>query len=76
MDIAAIKEDRGDETKGSLRAGDARFRVNDLASAFEGGGHACAAGFTATKGVERFYPEFLKALQAHFREVDAGGGTD
>lgn len=70
VDIGAIIEDRGGEIKGSLRAKDARYRVNDLAARFNGGGHACAAGFTAKMKLDEFYPQFLEALREQFRAVD------
>ncbi len=74
VEIAALIEDRGSETKGSLRAKDERFRVNDLAGRFEGGGHACAAGFTVGLPFRDFYPGFVEALGKHLREVEAAGG--
>ncbi len=71
VDIGVIIEDRGNEIKGSLRAKDGRYRVNDLAALFNGGGHTCAAGFTVHMTMEVFYPKFLAALREQFRVVDA-----
>ncbi len=70
VDVGAIIEDRGNEVKGSLRAKDGRFRVNDLAARFGGGGHVCAAGFTVEMTMETFYPRFLEELREHFRAVE------
>ena len=70
VDIGVIIEDRGDEVKGSLRAKEARFRVNDLAARFGGGGHACAAGFSSRMKMDEFYPMFLEALREHFRAIE------
>jgi bifunctional oligoribonuclease and PAP phosphatase NrnA len=52
--------------KGSFRAKDPVHRVDQLARQFNGGGHACAAGFNPGEPMERFYPRFLAALEAHF----------
>ncbi len=70
VDVGAIIEDRGNEVKGSLRAKEGRFRVNDLAARFGGGGHVCAAGFTVQMTMETFYPRFLEELREHFRAVE------
>ncbi len=76
VDVGVILEDRGAEVKGSLRAKEPRFRVNDLAARFNGGGHACAAGFTATEAMDAFYPRFLEALRKHFTDVDAAPAAE
>ncbi len=73
VDIGVILEDRGVEIKGSFRAKDPRYRVCDLARHFGGGGHDCAAGFTVEMPFDSFYPNLLKVLLEHFREVDSGG---
>ena len=70
VDIGVIIEDRGEEVKGSLRAKEARFRVNDLAARFGGGGHSCAAGFSSRMTMDTFYPKFLEALGEHFRAIE------
>ncbi len=56
----------------SLRAKDARYRLDLLAKQFGGGGHACAAGLTVQDSCEHFLPRFLKEAVAHLeaREGD------
>lgn len=62
VQIGALLEYRKDSVKGSFRAKDAAMRVDLLAAKFNGGGHACAAGFNCDMKPEDFYPAMLKAL--------------
>ncbi len=52
--------------KGSFRAKDPVHRVDQLAARFNGGGHACAAGFNPEEPLETFYPKLRAALAEHF----------
>lgn len=70
VDIGAILEEMENGlTKGSLRATSASYRVDRVASAFGGGGHARAAGFTFSDPIEQFYPAFLEHLETHLQDV-------
>jgi len=71
VDIAGILEERPDGIKGSLRCKDLRFRVDQIAALFQGGGHACAAGFTARMSFEEFRPALIEAIPQRLDEVDA-----
>lgn len=62
--------------KGSLRAKDPAYRVDQVAKAFGGGGHACAAGFNVNDTtIEAFYLDVVAALERHLALVapDASG---
>ena len=47
VEIAALIEELPNGSKGSLRAKNPDYRVDEIASVFGGGGHHAAAGFTA-----------------------------
>ncbi|MDX2187920.1 MAG: DHH family phosphoesterase [Opitutaceae bacterium] len=51
VEIGVLLEERNGAVKGSLRAKDQVYRVDQLAALFGGGGHACAAGLNV-KGVK------------------------
>ncbi len=51
--------------KGSFRSKDPVYRVDQLAKQFNGGGHACAAGFNPEQPLQTFYPLLCEALTAH-----------
>jgi phosphoesterase RecJ-like protein len=72
VDVGVLLEERKGTLKGSLRAKDERFALHRLAQRFQGGGHACAAGFNLPESVAAFYPRFLAALAEHLRAADAG----
>ncbi|WP_309399548.1 DHH family phosphoesterase [Cerasicoccus maritimus] len=55
--------------KGSLRAKDANYRVDQVAKCFGGGGHATAAGFNVDSTIEKFYLEIVAKLEEHLAEV-------
>jgi len=55
--------------KGSLRAKENRYRVDQVAKRFGGGGHACAAGFNVDSTIEGFYLDMVAALEEHLEEV-------
>jgi phosphoesterase RecJ-like protein len=66
VEIGVLLEERDGMLKGSLRAKDARHRVDQLARKFNGGGHPCAAGFNPRMPLAEFYPILLAELAAHF----------
>lgn len=58
--------------KGSLRAKDPLVRVDLIAAQFNGGGHACAAGFNLNTSIEAFYPKIVAAVGERLNEIAAG----
>jgi bifunctional oligoribonuclease and PAP phosphatase NrnA len=72
VDIGVLLEERQGAIKGSLRAKETRYGMHRLAQRFDGGGHACAAGFNLRQTLETFYPQFLTALTEHLQAADAG----
>jgi len=70
VEIGILLEEYDDGTlKGSLRAKDPRYRVDQVAQQFGGGGHACAAGFNVDSNIETFYLEIVEALEKHLAVV-------
>lgn len=70
VDIGVLIEDRSGSLKGSLRAKDAFFRVDQVAKQFHGGGHACAAGLNVeNSSIAEFYPKLMKALGDHLDQL-------
>lgn len=68
--IAALLEQQPDGTvKGSLRSKFPEMQVNILASKFNGGGHACAAGFHSNVPFESFPEQFVKAVKEHLNQI-------
>jgi phosphoesterase RecJ-like protein len=72
VDIGVLIEERDGGIKASLRAKNPAMRVDRVAAQFNGGGHACAAGLSAT-GVTLadFRPRLVAALAAQLTAVDA-----
>ncbi len=69
VEIGVLLEERNGKIKGSLRAKDASFRVDILAKEFNGGGHACAAGFNVNQTWDEFYPKLVDAIGRHLAEA-------
>ncbi len=66
VQIGVMVEDRAGALKGSLRAKDPFFRVDQIAKLFGGGGHACAAGLNVEdSSLAEFYPVLIKAIGDH-----------
>ena len=61
-----LEEHKPGVLKGSFRSNDPVHRVDQLAKQFNGGGHACAAGFNPEMPLDAFYPVLKEALDAHF----------
>ena len=66
VEIGVLLEERGDQVKGSFRAKDPVHRVDQIAQQFNGGGHACAAGFNPYQPLETLRTNVLAALEIHF----------
>ncbi|MDX2111751.1 MAG: bifunctional oligoribonuclease/PAP phosphatase NrnA [Verrucomicrobiota bacterium] len=71
VEIGVLIEEHADFIKGSFRAKDAVHRVDQIAASFNGGGHACAAGFNPGKTLAEFRPLLIQRLEAHFAAIDA-----
>jgi phosphoesterase RecJ-like protein len=70
VEIGVLIEDRAGALKGSLRAKDPKFRVDQIAKQFGGGGHACAAGLNVeNSSIKEFYPQLMQAIGARFQEL-------
>ena len=68
--IAALLEEQKDGTvKGSLRSKFSKYQVDQLAARFNGGGHACAAGFHMTEPFITFPATFISAVQQHLTTI-------
>lgn len=73
VEIGVLLEETDGMMKGSFRAKNPVHRVDQLAIQFNGGGHACAAGFNPDSTLDEFYPRLVAALEKHFasmKEVD------
>ena len=66
VEIGILLEEHDGNLKGSFRAKDPVHRVDQLARQFNGGGHACAAGFNPESNLTEFYPRLVAALETHF----------
>ena len=63
-----LEEDKG-KIKGSLRSKDPVYRVDTIAQRFNGGGHACAAGFRIDATIDEFYPQLVAILEKHLHHT-------
>ena len=70
VEIGILLEERDGMLKGSFRAKDKVHRVDQLARQFNGGGHACAAGFNPETTLKEFYPRLIRALEEHFQSMN------
>jgi phosphoesterase RecJ-like protein len=71
VDIGVLIEERAGALKGSLRAKDPKYRVDQIAKHFGGGGHACAAGLNVEdSSIEVFYPKLMEAIGKHLKTID------
>jgi len=71
VEIGVLIEERADTIKASLRAKHASYRMDTVASQFNGGGHANAAGLNCPGTLDNFHPKFVAALTRCLAEVDA-----
>ena len=67
IEVGVLLEERNGALKGSLRAKDPKYRVDQIAQAFGGGGHACAAGLNVSEiDIEGFKPRLLAKIKEQF----------
>ena len=72
VDIGVMIENRNGALKASLRAKDPRFRVDQIAKQFGGGGHACAAGLNVDdSSIKEFYPRLMQAIDDHLKRIQS-----
>lgn len=70
VDVGVLIEERPGVIKASLRCKDPRFRVDQVAAQFGGGGHACAAGLNLKNTtLAEFRPKLLAALETRIGAV-------
>ena len=72
VDIGVLVEERAGNIKGSFRAKDSKFRVDLLAKKFDGGGHACAAGFNLSGTLDQLYDRLVEEIGKHLQSVEQG----
>lgn len=72
VDIGVLIEEREDGVKGSLRAKEPLYQVQQVAQLFNGGGHACAAGLNVRQPLTEFRAELTAALDRHLRNLENG----
>jgi len=71
VEIGVLIEERPGAVKASLRSQHGSYRVDTIASQFNGGGHANAAGLNYPDTLQNFYPKLLAALARRLAELDA-----
>lgn len=71
VEVGVLIEDCAGALKGSLRAKDPKYRVDQIAKLFNGGGHACAAGLNVeNSSIKEFYPQLMAAIGEHLKTID------
>lgn len=71
VDIGVLIEEQAGSIKASLRAKDPVYRMDMIASHFNGGGHACAAGLNQTNiAVDFFRAHLVAVLSEQIAAVD------
>lgn len=76
VDIGMLVEERPDGMKASLRCKETAYRVDQVAAAFGGGGHACAAGLNTPGSLDELYPRLVAAVAEQLARVDASRRAD
>ena len=72
VEIGVLIEERKGALKASLRAKDPKFRVDQIAQAFGGGGHACAAGLNIEgASIDTFKSQLFTKIEAQFSRTDS-----
>ncbi len=71
VEVGVLIEERAGTIKASLRAKHSSYRMDTIASQFNGGGHASAAGLNCSDTLAAFYPKLVAALSRRLAEVDA-----
>ncbi len=67
--VGLYLEERKTTVKASLRSESADYRVDLIAKAFGGGGHACAAAFSAEVSIEELEPAVIAAIGIRIKEL-------
>jgi phosphoesterase RecJ-like protein len=68
--IGVYVEEKGGHLKGSLRCKDPFFQVDAVARLWNGGGHACAAGFNLENtSYDTFHPQLVATLAEHLASL-------
>ena len=71
VEVGVLIEDCAGALKGSLRAKDPKYRVDQIAKLFNGGGHACAAGLNVgNSSIKEFYPQLMAAIGEHLKTIN------
>ena len=70
-DVGLLVEERKTTTKGSLRGKDPSTRLDQIASQFGGGGHACAAGLSSDLSLEELKKGLIQALESRLNGMDS-----
>jgi len=72
VEIGVLIEERPNAIKASLRCKEPRFRVDQVAGLFGGGGHACAAGLNVKNtSLAEFRTQLLLALASQIATVES-----
>lgn len=71
VDIGVLVEEQNGKIKGSLRAKEPKYRCDEIARRFNGGGHAAAAGLNYDSSLEAFVPLLLQAIGDQLNKVDS-----
>ena len=74
VDMGILLEEYRGKLKGSLRAKDPKYRVDQVAKQFSGGGHAAAAGLNQDCSIEEFYPVLIEAVGKQLHAIDREEG--
>jgi phosphoesterase RecJ-like protein len=69
VEIGVLLEERPGMTKGSLRGKNPALRLDRVAAAFGGGGHACAAGLNPKEPIAVVEPRLLEMLRSALDRV-------
>jgi len=69
VEIGVLIEERDGRLKGSLRAKHAKYRVDQIAKAFN------AAGFNTEGTLNEIYPSMVEAIEQQLKRVDTGEGA-
>ncbi len=71
VEIGVLLEESRGSIKGSLRSKDPKYRVDQIARNFGGGGHAAAAGFNLESTIADFLPRLKETLGERLNQTAA-----
>lgn len=73
VEVGVLIEERPEGVvKASLRAKDPAYRMDRIAAAFNGGGHACAAGLSIKMEINEFHTRLIGLLRQQIEVVAQG----